>query len=107
MHLKGAKHSKYMKPPSSIQNSQRDANRRFPITDCNYRPLGFSEFKTRCARTPRSSFTTISRDYFNGEARYNFVIETVMFALITVTAIPALFDCGRALLEFMRAIGGM
>jgi hypothetical protein len=96
-----------MKPPSAIQNSQRDANRRFPITDCNYRSLGFSELKTRCARTPRSSFTTISRDYFNGEARYHFVLETVVFALITVTAIPALFDCGRALREFMRAIGGM
>lgn len=96
-----------MKPPSSIQNSQRDANRRFPITDCNYRSLGFSELKTRCAPAPRSSFTTISRDYFNGEARDNFVIETAVFALITVAAIPALFDCGRALLEFMRSIGGM
>jgi len=96
-----------MKPPSSIQNSQRDANRRFPITDCNYRSLGFSELKTRCARIPRSSFTTISREYFNGEARSDFVIETAVFALITVAAIPALFDCGRALLEFMRSIGGM
>jgi hypothetical protein len=96
-----------MKPPSSIQNSQRGANRRFPITDCNYRSLGFSELKTRCARTPQLSFAAISRDYFNGEARYDFIIETVVFALITVAAIPALFDCGRALLEFIRAIGGM
>jgi hypothetical protein len=96
-----------MKPPSSIQNSQRDANRRFPIIDCNYRSVGFSELKTRCARIPRSSFTTISRDYFNGEARHDFVIETAGFALIAVAAIPALFDCGRALLEFMRSIGGM
>jgi len=96
-----------MKPLSSIQNSPRDTNRRFPITDCNYRSLGFSELKTRCARTRRSSFTTISRDYFNGEARHQFLIETVVFALITITAIPALFDCGRALLEFIRAIGGM
>jgi hypothetical protein len=96
-----------MKPPSSIQNSPRDANRQFPITDCNYRSLGFSELKTRCARTPRSSFTTISREYFNGEARHQLLIETVVFALVTITAIPALFDCGRALLEFIRAIGGM
>jgi hypothetical protein len=96
-----------MKPPSSIQNSQRDPNRRFPITDCNYRSPGFSELKTRCARTPHSSFATISRGYFNAEARYDFVIETVVFALITIAAIPALFDCGRALLEFMRSIGAM
>ena len=96
-----------MEPLSFIQNSRRDTSRRFPITACNYRPFGFSEFNARCGRTPQSSFTTISRDYFSGEARHNFIIETVVFALISVTAIPAMFDCGRALVEFMRAIGGM
>ena len=96
-----------MEPLSFIQNSRRNTRSRFPITHCNYRPFGFSEFNARCGRTPRSSFTTISRDYFSREARYNFIIETVVFALISVTAIPAMFDCGRALLEFMRAIGGM
>ena len=96
-----------MKPLSAIQNSRPDANCRFPLTDCNYRALSLGEFKTGCGRTPRSSFTTVSRDYFNGEARYNFVIETVVFALIAATAVPAIVDCGRALLEFMRTIGGM
>jgi hypothetical protein len=96
-----------MKPLSSIQKGRRGANRWLPTTDCNYQSLSFSEFKACCGRTPRSSFTAISRDYFNKEAGRNFVIETVGFALVTLTTIPAVFDCGRALLELMHAISGM
>jgi|GraSoiStandDraft_39_1057311.scaffolds.fasta_scaffold14472_3 hypothetical protein len=95
-----------MKPLSSIQNDRRGANRRLPRTDCNYRSLAFSESNPCCGRTARSSFTAISRDYFNKEAGRHFVIETVGFALVTLTTIPAMFDCGRALLEFMHAISG-
>jgi hypothetical protein len=95
-----------MKPLSSIQNTPRDAKRRFPLTDWNYR-VGLKELKTRCAGIPRSSFVEITRDYFRTEARRNFVIEGALFAVITVTAAPAIWDCGRALLEFMRAIGAI
>lgn len=95
-----------MKPLHSIQ-STRGAVSRFPITDCNYRPLGFGEFNARCAHVPRPSFTAISRDYLNREARHNFVMETLVFALVTVAAVPAIFDCGRALLEFIRSVGVM
>jgi len=95
-----------MKPLLSIQRT-RGAASRFPITDCNYRPLGFGEFNARCAHLPRPSFTAISQDYLNREARYNFVIETLVFALMAVATVPAIFDCGRALLEFIRTIGVM
>jgi len=30
-----------------------------------------------------------------------------VFALVTVAAVPAIFDCGRALLEFIRSVGVM
>jgi hypothetical protein len=96
-----------MKPLPSIQNGRRAANRRLLTTDCNYQSLPFSESKTCCGQTPRSSFTAISRDYFDKEAGRNFVIETVGFALVTLTTIPAMFDCGRALLELIQAISGM
>jgi len=95
-----------MNPLLSIQ-STRGAASRFPIINCNYRPLDFGELNARCAHLPGPSFTAISRDYFNREARHNFVIETLVFALVTVAAVPAIFDCGRALLEFMRSIGAM
>jgi hypothetical protein len=95
-----------MKPFSSIQNGRRGTNRRLPRIDCNYRSLSFGESKACCGRTRRPSFTAIRRDYFNKEAGRNFVIEAVGFALVALTTIPAMFDCGRALLEFMHAING-
>jgi hypothetical protein len=94
-----------MKPVSAIQNTRSAANRRFPLVDCNYRPLGFDGFSIRCAGKPRPSFGQISQSYFNGEARRNFVAEAIAFVLITALTVPAIIDCGRALLDFMRAIG--
>lgn len=94
-----------MKPFFSIQNRQRAANRRFPVVDCNFRPLGFGDFNAHCAQLPPPSFSTMSRDYFAGEARFDFVIESVLFGLVFLAAVPAIFDCARALFEFIRAIG--
>lgn len=93
-----------MKPLSSIQNFRPAENRPFPVTDYNYGSIRLGEFG-RCARSPRPSFVNISRDYFAGEARFDFVIESVVFALVTVTAVPAFIDCARALIEFFRAVG--
>jgi hypothetical protein len=95
-----------MKPLLSIQPTRGVASR-FPITDWNYRPLGFGEFNARCGHLRRPSFTAISHDYLNREARHNFVIETLVLALVAVATVPAIFDCCRALLEFMRPIGAM
>lgn len=96
-----------MKPSqlADIGARNRRTGRRYPITDCNYRPVGFRDFTARCTGTPRSSFAEISRDYFNSEARRSLVLEVVLFAVISVTVAPAILDCARALLEFIRAIG--
>jgi hypothetical protein len=99
-----------MKATSQFLNNSRyehSAVRRFPIVEFNYRPLGLGEFNTRCAERPRSSFEKISQDYFNGEARRNFVAESLLFAIIAAATVPPILDCGRALLAFLRVIGGM
>jgi hypothetical protein len=95
-----------MKPSQFIESGLPGKRivRRFPFTDWNYRAVGFPNFKSRCAGTPRSSFAEISRDYFNSEARRGFVFESVLFALISATVVPAILDCGRALLEFTHAM---
>jgi hypothetical protein len=80
--------------------------RKFPVTDCNYHSHDFFELKAGCGRHSCASFATISRDYFNREARHNFLIEAVAFALITVTTMPAFLDCGRAVVQFLRIVGG-
>ena len=78
---------------------------RFPITDWSYHSVDVSDFTARGASKPRYSFTQISRDYFNSEARRNLVLECVFFAVISITVVPAILDCGRALLEFTHATG--
>jgi len=94
-----------MKPFSSIQKNRRTGDGSFPVVDCNYHSLGFGDFNTRCAKIQRPSFSTISRDYFAAEAPSNFVIESVVFGVIALAAVPAIVDCARALFEFVRAIG--
>ena len=88
------------------EDTGRSWTNRFPITDCNYHSVAIGAYNGRCLKGA-PSFLKISRDYFKAEARRSFVIEAVLFAVITVTAAPAIVDCGRALLEFMRSIGAM
>jgi hypothetical protein len=90
-----------MKPLPSAQSNRR----KFPITDCNYQSPGFFELNAGCGRSSRASFVSISQSYFNREARHNFVMEAVVFALITVTVMPAFVNCGRAVVEFLRVVG--
>jgi hypothetical protein len=95
-----------MKPKQFIESGlpKEKKLRRFPSTDWNYRSVGFPDFKARSAGTPHSSFAEISRHYFDSEARRSLVFESVLFALISVTVVLAILDCGRALLEFTRAL---
>ena len=96
-----------MKPSRFIDSDLRKERiaERFPITDWSYHSVDLSDFTARGAGKPRCPFTQISRDYFNSEARRNVVLECVFFAVISITAVPAILDCGRALLEFTHATG--
>ena len=95
-----------MKPlSSSLQTSRRQPGRRFPVTDWTYQATRVSDFKSSCAGSPRPAFDLISRQYFNAEARHNFVIEAAIFGVVAVTTVPAVIDCARALAMFFRAIG--
>jgi hypothetical protein len=91
-----------MKPHSSDQRHRR----RFPVSDCHYYSHDFLGLKAGCGRQPYASFSGISRDYFNREARHSFVIEAAAFALITITTVPAFLDCGRAVVQFCGLVFG-
>ena len=91
-----------MKP---VAHYRAGARRPAPVIDFNYRPSRLEELKTACASGSRRSFAAIGRDYFNREARHDFVIEAFSFAVMTALAFPMIVDCVRALAEFSRAIG--
>src|SRR6266496_2366507 len=64
------------------------ALKRFPLTDYNYHSVTISGYRGRCAKSAPPSFRNISRQYFQNEARRDFVCEAVVFAMLIITATP-------------------
>ena len=89
-----------MKPISLTTPSRRS----FPLVDCNYQPMTLDGYHVRCIRTAVPSFRNISRQYFQKEARRDFVSEAFLFAVIVVLAAAPLLSTASALTEFCRAI---
>ena len=89
-----------MKPISLTTLNRRS----FPLIDCNYQPMMLDGYHARCVRTAAPSFRNISRQYFQKEARRDFVSEAFLFALIIALAVAPLLSMASALSEFCRAI---
>jgi len=90
-----------MKPISPPARNGRS----FPTVEYNYQPGRLSECQGRCAKTVAPSFRSISREYFQTEARRDFVREGIFFAAMVLIAAAPLFGTASALSEFCRAIG--
>ena len=89
-----------MKPISLTTPNRRS----FPPVDCNYQVMTLDGSHARCVRSAVPSFRNISRDYFQNEARRDFVSEAFLFVLIIVLAAAPLLSTASALTEFCRAI---
>jgi len=81
------------------------ALKRFPFTDYNYHSVTISGYHGRCAKSAPPTFRNISRQYFQNEARRDFVAEALFFAAIVATAAAPLFSTASALSEFCRIVG--
>ena len=89
-----------MKPMTLTARNRR----RFPLVEYNYQPTRLSGYQARCARSDAPSFRNISRQYFQKEARRDFVGEAFLFAVMIVLAAVPLLSTASALSEFCRAI---
>jgi hypothetical protein len=90
-----------MKPISIIVGK----NNRAPLIDCNYRPMTLDGFRGRCVTTRTPSFWNISAQYFEKEARHDFLAEAVCFAIVVITAAVPLVSAAHAVVELCRAFG--
>jgi len=90
-----------MKP---IFKTNRGDNR-FPLIDCNYQPTTLNGYHGRCAKTITPSFRNISRQYFQNEARHDFVGEASFFAALIITALVPLVIAANAIIELCRTFG--
>jgi hypothetical protein len=80
-------------------------SRRVPLVEFNYQPMRLSRFHAGCGKSVPPAFHSISSNYFQREARYDFVGEACLFLAIVLTAAAPLFNAASALSEFCRAIG--
>ena len=75
------------------------------MTDHNYHSFALESFNTNCGRASALSLWDISRSYFKNEARYDFLGQAALFAVIVLTAFLPLINNAHALVESARAIG--
>jgi len=90
-----------MKPISSAARK----GRKLPLVEFNYQPMRLSRFHAGCGKSVPPAFHSISRNYFQREARRDFVGELGLFVVITLTAAAPFFSTASALTELCRAIG--
>ena len=88
-----------MKPISIIVGK----NNRSRLVDCNYRPMTLDGFRGRSIVTRTPHFWKISGQYFQNEARHEFVTEAVCFAVVVFTAALPLLSAAKAVAELCRA----
>ena len=88
-----------MKPISTTVSKDS----KFPLIDCNYRPMTLDGYRGRCVRLGTSHFCDISDQYFQNEARHDFIVEAICFAVVIITAAVALVSAANAVIELSRA----
>jgi hypothetical protein len=88
-----------MKPISVIVGK----NNTFPLIDCHYRPMTLDGYRGRCVKTGTSGFWNISGQYFQNEARRDFLAEAVCFAVVIITAAVPLVSAANAVVDLCRA----
>jgi hypothetical protein len=75
------------------------------LTDCNYYSVTLSAHHGHCAKPLAPPFRNISRQYFQHEARHDFIGEAILFAMLVITAAVPLVSAAYAIIELCRAFG--
>jgi hypothetical protein len=83
------------------------SEKHLPLTDCNYHSMALGAYRGRCTKAATPSFRSISRQYFQKEARHDFVSEAILFAILIITAGVSVVSGAYAILELCRAFGAL
>jgi len=77
---------------------------KFPFVDYQYQTSTLEKFTGRCAKTSSKSLRDISRDYFDGEANYDFLSDAAVFGMLIVTATVPIVLGANAVIELFRVL---
>ena len=95
-----------MKPIAQTTDRQSGGElspgRRFPLTDYNYQSFSLDRFNGGSGRTPSPSFFDISRDYFQREARRNFLVEVAYFLVMVAIFASAFIEGARVVIHTLQ-----
>lgn len=95
-----------MKPIAQSTDRQSDGDfspsRRFPLTDFNYQSFSPDRFNGGSGRTPSPSFFDISRDYFQREARRNFLAEIALFLILAAILAGVFIEGARLVIHVLQ-----
>jgi hypothetical protein len=81
--------------------SRRQRCRCFPLIESNYQTFSLDRFFGGSNGSP-PSFLNISRDYFQREARRNFVAEVAFFLVMVAILAGALIELARAIIPLLQ-----
>ena len=98
-----------MKPIAERTNRRSDGEfspdrrqRRTLPVDCNYQSFSPDRYYGGPTGSSPRSFLNISRDYFQREARRNFLAETAFFLVMTAILASAIVESVRAIIHFLQ-----
>jgi hypothetical protein len=93
-------------PQRTDRRSARDFSRLnrdcFPLIDSNFQVYSFDRYYGGSTGRSPESFFNISRDYFQREARRNFLAEVVFFLVIAAILTGAFIEGARAIIHFLH-----
>ena len=75
---------------------------KFPLIDCNYQAFSLERHYGGPGDRSAQSFLSISRDYFQREARRNFLAELAFFLIMGAILAGAIVDGARVIIHFLH-----
>ena|SRR5947209_20014349 len=76
--------------------------REFPLIEFNYQAFSLDRFKGGSGGKPPNSFFDISRDYFQREARRNFLAEVAFFLVLAAILAGTFIEGARVIIHFLH-----
>ena len=75
---------------------------RFPLIDCNYQAFSLDRHYGGPGDRSPESFLNISRDYFQREARRNFLAEVAFFLVLAAILAGAFVEGARVIIHVLQ-----
>ena len=78
--------------------------KKFPFVDCDYQAASLKNLSGCCGRISSKSLRDISCDYFDSEAKYDFLSNAAIFGALMAVAAEPIIAGASAVIELCRTL---